>query len=73
MNIESMLTDEELEVYKFIRYYFKVEGFSPSRREIAAAVALSTYNVNIVLKSLMGKGLIKYYPRKPRTIAVISR
>ncbi|WPC42787.1 transcriptional repressor LexA [Clostridium sp. JS66] len=64
---------KQKEIYEFIKQYIDKKEYSPTVREICAAVGLkSTSTVHEHLGRLEKKGLIKRDPTKPRTIEIIE-
>ncbi|MHC1721197.1 MAG: transcriptional repressor LexA [Clostridiaceae bacterium] len=65
---------KQMQIYEFIKFYTSEKGYSPSVREICAAVGLSsTSTVHGHLERLEKKGLIKRDPTKPRTIGIVEK
>ncbi|WP_445678237.1 LexA family protein [Psychrobacillus sp. FSL K6-1267] len=59
------------DIYNFIRVYLAENQYSPSLREIANAVGLSSPStVHKHLNTLRSKGYISYIDSHPRTIQI---
>ncbi|WP_445322758.1 helix-turn-helix domain-containing protein [Psychrobacillus sp. FSL K6-2684] len=59
------------DIYNFIRGYISENQYSPSLREIADAVGLSSPStVHKHLNTLRNKGYISYIDSHPRTIQI---
>lgn len=56
----------------YCRDFITANGFSPSLREIGAAVCLSPSNVKRYLEMLMLKGYLTYTPKQPRSIRLCT-
>lgn len=65
--MDSSLTSRQQQVLDFIGSYHRVHGYSPTMREIAAHIGVSSTNgVNDHLKALARKGYVENAkPRKP--------
>lgn len=59
-------------VYKFLRDYIKLHGFSPTFRETVAGSGLSTRTVALALKSLKEGGYIASAEGKHRNLTIIK-
>ncbi|WP_342577658.1 winged helix-turn-helix transcriptional regulator [Psychrobacillus sp. FSL K6-2843] len=60
------------DIYKFIEEYISEQHYSPTVREIAKAVGLSsTATVHGHLKRMRRKGYIDFIDSRPRTIQII--
>ncbi len=66
-----VVTQRQREVLAFIRSFIDERGFSPTLREIAAALSMTSTNaVNCHLNALRRKGLIERDPFLARSIRV---
>lgn len=62
------------QVYDFVRNFIGLNGYAPTRREIAAGCGIaSTRTVQIDLIRLGEAGLIKIKPRVSRSIVLADR
>ena len=67
------MTAKEIDVYNYIVFFKTVNGYSPTVREIAGGVnTKSISHIYSCLEHLADKGLLKYNPRKPRTIVLLK-
>lgn len=67
------LTDKQEEVLLKIKYFIKVNGYSPTIRELCDLCNLnSTATMFVHLQKLKEKGYIDYIPKKFRTIKIIK-
>ena len=67
------LTEREKEVLDYIIEFKKVNGYSPSIREISRGInTKSIYHVNRMLEHLKEYGYITFKPKSSRTIKVIK-
>lgn len=65
------MTEREKEVLQFVIEFKKVNGFSPTVREIAHGLnTKSTDHIRIMLADLQDDGYISMKPKSPRTIVV---
>ncbi len=65
------LTERQQGIYDFIKSYIAERSYSPTVREIGAAVGLSsTSTVHAHIKALIKKGYIVFNPSTQRTIAI---
>ena len=68
-----MLTIREHEVLDFIKEFKKVNGYSPTVKEIANGVnTKSTTHIRDILADLKTQGYITYKEHKARTIVVLK-
>ncbi|MEK5207465.1 LexA family protein [Psychrobacillus sp. FSL H8-0510] len=64
--------NRQTEIYEYIKYYLAEHSYSPTIREIAYAVGLtSTSTVHGHLDRLRRKGYIDFIDMRPRTIQII--
>ena len=69
----NKLTDKQLEVLIYIKEFISMKGFSPTVRELAELINVSSpATVHTHLKHLVNKGYITYQPKTSRTIRVIK-
>lgn len=67
------LTDKQFEVLIYIKEFINRRGFSPTVREIAKLINVSSpATVHTHLKNLVKKGYISYQSKSSRTIRVIK-
>jgi repressor LexA len=68
----TRLTSRQRQVLETIAGYIRAHGFSPSLRDIAAALAIrSAATVSAHIEALERKGYIARVPSIPRTITII--
>lgn len=66
----SDLTRREKEIYDYILSFKLVNGYAPTISEIAKNLYTSRSFVHEVIERLEEYQLLKYHPRKPRTIVI---
>ena len=67
------MTAKEIDVYKYIVFFKTVNGYAPTVREIAQGVnTKSVSHIYTCLEHLADKGLLRYNPKKPRTIVILK-
>lgn len=67
------MTGREKELLEYIIEFKKVNGFSPSIREMQKGLNTNSFNhINVMLEKLKDEGFINYHPNKPRTIKVMK-
>jgi len=66
------LTDNQNEVFRFIRYRINKYPIVPSIVEMAEHFGVSTGSIQSALNALIKKGYIKRIPGKARAIEVIK-
>lgn len=67
------LTDKQFEVLICIKEFINEKGFSPTVRELAKLINVSSSaTVHTHLKHLVNKGYITYLPKSSRTIRIIK-
>ena len=68
---EVVLTEREKDVVKFIKEYKEDYGYSPTFREIADGLYLSSvYSIQCHVSHLIEKGAITMTPRKCRSLMI---
>ena len=65
--------DTRDDIYNFIKAFIERNGYSPSVREIATGVGVSSTNtVNYHKNWLTDDGLIDYIPGMPRSLRIVE-
>ena len=68
------ITKRQQQIYDFIKEYQQEKGYSPSVREMASAVGLSSPStVHAHLSALEARGLLKRDATKPRALNSLTR
>ena len=67
---ERVMTDVQLDVYKYISDYILDNGFSPSIRDIALELNIPLATANWRLKSIQKKGWVNYVPTISRSLSI---
>ena len=63
-------TDRDKELFDYLKSYHEEHGYSPTVREIGAALYMSSTTAYRRLYKLVNLGLISMTPRQPRTIVL---
>ena len=63
-------TDRDKELFEYLKCYQEEHGYSPTVREIGAALYMSSTTAYRRLYKLVNLGLISMTPRQPRTIVL---
>ena len=74
--VKSMLTSTQQKIYEIIKKYVHENGFSPSLREIASILGVSTKSVSLIsryLTVLEQQGYIKLLPNRQRNIQLLDQ
>lgn len=74
--VKSMLTSTQQKIYEIIKKYVQENGVSPSLREIASILGVSTKSVSLIsryLTVLEQQGYIKLLPNRQRNIQLVDR
>jgi repressor LexA len=72
--MSAPLAPRQRDVYRFICQYQAYEGFTPTVREIAAGLGVtSTNTIDYHLKALERKGYIRRHGNRARSIEVVDR
>lgn len=67
-----MLSERQQQVLDAIRSYVADEGYSPSTRELAGVLGISTAATHRALERLRDAGAIEWEPGRARTLRVIA-
>lgn len=59
------------DVLAFIKHFSEENGYSPTQREIAAALHLAVSTVNHHVNSLIAEGALRGVASKPRTLRAV--
>ena len=68
------LTKQQREAMDFIEGYIEDRGYSPTYREIATGLGLSsTSSVHRLMRHLTERGFVSHLPSKARSIVVVAQ
>jgi len=68
-----MLTETNIETLEALDAFIRARGYSPSLRDLSEMLGVTHGAVNLRVIELRDKGLVKYEPRKGRTMRIDRR
>lgn len=69
-----MLTKKQLEMFRFLKAFYKKKGYMPSYIEIKGETGIrSNSNVHRYLRCLQERGVIKVMSRRARAIKIVGQ
>ena len=71
--LSNGLTARQTEVFLYIDQFARLNGFSPSIREVGANFKIAASSVLEHLKALEKKGFIRRLPFKPRCLEILRK